>query len=254
MKLKVFAAKYAGAQIDKASNALLAYCHTGEAEDLHRFRVACKRLFMIYTVNEGYVKTTDLQLILNWKSAFKVAGWQRALELEERLVSRFSSLGKARSDSESNPGRIKSKLRASLHLLKESRKELVAHSGNAGRRQWDSYLKKQADRLYTYLLLDDLNFWHDARKCAKRMLYGAELYSAAGKKSAPIPFRVVLDQLQDSIGEWHDLNLFRSNYPNLYRSSKSAKVALTKADAAVRHSVRNLIIAFEATGWQICRR
>lgn len=182
------------------------FVRSGQPESLHQFRVHIKKakaLVRIYIGKPG----DPLQACL--KTIFREAGKVRSIWIHQELLQQWHA-----DPAYFRELSIQYEWQSAIFLKRSGkfRKQLL----KTGKRLRDRFSDIPEDELtWRFLVRIDrieemLNrtdaeaYWHEARKRVKVLLYA---YSVSGNKfQTKIPLHTkYLDELQEMIGEWHDI-------------------------------------------------
>lgn len=196
----------------KVLQALDAYLKYGNPEELHTARVALKRLFTLWRMNRKHAGKECARIILLWKAVFREAGAERSSYVNAILIRKYSL-----HQNGSNPKQIKNTpalpvFMTMRELLENEQGNLVRLASDSGFNACRKFCREELEELLTLLLISDQEFWHPARKKAKRVRYLFDLLRATGKLIPEAGLYNAIDQIQEHIGNWHDLVQFRSAF------------------------------------------
>lgn len=113
-----------------------------------------------------------------------------------------------------------------------------------GKGKIEKLYKKQLDKIQAELESGPQN-WHDARKKIKRLVYLEDITPKKLRRQLDLDYHY-LDELQDLIGNWHDMTvnlpelekkINRAAYAELLEQSKTAE---EKISSAVQHFKRKI--------------
>lgn len=187
---------------------LLAFCATEEPEELHQFRIQVKKvrallLFMqdglgakqlapLQSIFKQAGKIRSAHIHLAFAERYKVANAEFKKE-QEKIVSRESK-------------RLCAKLDAHVKSLKKLRKMLVTNFKDIENKVIVRGCKKRIRKLSRFFAQLDLPVGklHLCRKKIKTLLYFCDVLPASLTEKLKLNI-AYLDQLQDVIGQWHDV-------------------------------------------------
>jgi CHAD domain-containing protein len=187
---------------------LSAFCQTQEPEALHRFRVQVKKVRALLLFLQKNLASEHLKPL---QSIFKQAGKIRSAQIhlafvEEYQVANAEFKKEQEKIANSESKRFCSKLGAHLKTLGKLRKTLAANFQDIENKVVVRFYKKQLKKLNRYFAQPNLPIGklHLNRKRIKNLLYFHDILpeSLAQKLQLNTAY---LDQLQDAIGQWHDV-------------------------------------------------
>jgi CHAD domain-containing protein len=210
----------------KVFQALDTYLQSGDPEELHTARVVLKRLFTLWRMNRKHAGKECMRLILIWKAVFKEAGVDRSSYVNAILIKKYSL-----HQNGSNPKKIKytpalAVFLANRELLEKEQENLVNLASGSNFKACRKFCKKELEQLISLLLTSDQEFWHPARRKAKRIRYLVDLFQATGKMIPEARWYNAIDRLQEHIGKWHDLVQFRSSFDPSELDAKKLSTAI----------------------------
>lgn len=226
MKFSKKSCDYASQLYSRAMHALDSYVHAGDHEELHKARVALKRLFTLWRMNRRKMCRECRLFILIWKSVFRQAGLQRSEHLMDSLNKKYAPGRIAPIGGSCSDYALLQVYLTVRSLLEVRQKQLVDMASEASFDECMKFCRKETGELLVLLITGDKEFWHPVRKKAKRVSYIFELVHEAGKPMPDIRLYRLLERMQNVIGHWHDLKQFQSNY-------KSAETDTAKLESDI---------------------
>jgi CHAD domain-containing protein len=172
---------------------------TGAQEDLHRFRVAVKKLQALLALSDYAAGQSKLKSYLKpVENVFKRAGVLRDAYISETLGQQPEYSSVATAELSSVAGKYRKRIKKARRTL---RKKLRGIKTKPIRRFYQTRFSQIAAVLEALPATDGL---HKARKQTKMLLYNYPLVQPSLDGSPDIAW---LGQLQEAIGDWHDQSL-----------------------------------------------
>ena len=210
---------------------LQAFCENRDAEDLHKMRLAIKKLkaFIYFLAN-----TTKLKHFPNFlsplKPIFKHAGDIRNAQVNIELMKNFNLTNKRfcveqEKIIESESVQFCRKALVSIDTIEKTLLSIFPYLKDKKAKRIVKFFKneiqKSEARLHANMNTEE---WHTLRKKIKNILY---VYKMTGQSVIQkIPLNILyLGDLQESIGKWHDI-MVASDL--IYQQPKSSKILSDK--------------------------
>lgn len=187
---------------------LLAFCATQKPEELHQFRVQVKKIKALLLFLQGHSAIKQLKPL---QAIFKQAGKIRSAHVNLAFIEQYQVAdAEIKNEQEkiahSESQRFCSKVGAHVKTLKKLRKTLAATFQDIENKAVVRVCKKQLKKLSRFFTRPDLPVvqLHHIRKKIKNLLYFCDVLpdSLLQKFQLNIAY---LDQLQEAIGQWHDV-------------------------------------------------
>lgn len=187
---------------------LLAFCATEEPEELHQFRVQVKKVRALLLFMQDGLGSKQLAPL---RAIFKQAGKIRSAHIHLAFAEQYKVANaefkkgqKKIANSESK--RFCSKLSAHLKTLKKLHRTLSANFQDIENKIIVRECKKRIKKLSRFFAQLDLPVGklHLNRKRIKSLLYFCEVLPESLLQKLQLN-TTYLDQLQDAIGQWHDV-------------------------------------------------
>lgn len=228
-------AKLAIKELDK-------YFHDPQVETLHLFRVELKKIRAVFfhlqeMLEQKAVKKNHRQV----KKIFTKAGRIRELQLQ------ISWLEKHRKFNLLRVMKYESKLRKSdknfhhripgmLNILKKGFDKTENKLSGITQQQTDQYISKKWQTVLRPLLTNiDEKRWHETRKGVKQLVYARYWISAETiLRKKVISIFLVLDKLQNAIGNWHDLDLLATKIQGIGRKTEGHTILQREQQLALK--------------------
>lgn len=191
---------------------LKAYIKKQNSEDLHRMRVSYKKLMALYnflhSVNHhNYDK--DLKPL---RKVFKLSGKLRDRTNANIFCDKFgikhSVFGKEEPNEKETLERLENKYESKKKKFKKLEEQLKGELNKQTLIHFSGYFQKVYKNVHHTLHAKNVRTnLHSCRKHIKELVYLAKI-----QKSSTLLSKQKLDilnELQDMIGDWHDINKFR---------------------------------------------
>jgi CHAD domain-containing protein len=210
---------------------LVAFCENNDAEDLHKMRVALKKLkAFIYFLS----KTTKLKhlpnLLVPVKAIFKHAGDIRNAQVNIELAKNFHLTNKRFCTAqekiiEGESVRFWQRAEVSISTIERTVVSIFPYLKDVKTRRVVKFFRKEIKKS-DHRLQKDLNTeeWHSFRKKIKIILYAYKLSGGSAEQKIYLNL-LYLDDLQESIGKWHDI-VMASDL--IHQQTKPAKLLTQK--------------------------
>lgn len=220
-----------------------------EAETLHDLRVELKRVRFIKNILATHYKTNTLAKAYKpFKKLFKKLGELRGQHVNlYRLAATLKNNADtaARKHFEQKRQKLETKIKLGLELRKErlasgmhTLKKLVANLPEWNEKSYLKQLKKQAIRkVNKHTPTQEL---HKARHLLKAVVYSAELSDSTALNIGRTFNMTVVANLEDAIGDWHDLSLLLKGKTGQMLTRK-AEVQIKQKRKAELKRIRKLI-------------
>jgi len=190
------AVKYFDKEWNAMKKWLKSYWKNEDQQDLHKFRIQVKKLRAFLTMSEH---SRDHSKLLPYfkpvKKIFKCAGELRNSHIKQLLSQTEQPAENAVRNFHSQKGKFRKYIKKTYPRLVSKIKSI---KNAAVEKFYESQLRLIAD---SFLMLNSDEQLHDCRKRIKVLLYNHKLVHNL------LPFQLnteYLDQLQETIGKWHD--------------------------------------------------
>jgi len=196
---------------------LAAYSENRNQEELHKLRVEMKKIKALVKLAEKCSTSKDLTATMApLKKVFKGAGEIRNLQIELDLQKQHPTPGQRITQLQKEIDR-KSKAfikQLEIKALEKTYEELANVFKGIGNNSVIRLYKKQKDKLEK--TFSEKNEWHNGRKVIKRLLYIHDVLNKNLKKKLKLNLPY-LEKLEESLGQWHDLELSVNAQPRTNR-------------------------------------
>jgi len=184
---------------------LLAFCETQKPEELHQFRVQVKKIKALLLFLQGRSAVKQLKPL---QAIFKQAGKIRSAHVNLAFIELADAEIKNEQEkiAHSESKRLYSKVGVHVKTLKKLRKALAAIFQDIENKAVVRAYKKQLKKLRRFFTRSDLPVLklHQNRKKIKNLLYFCDVLPGSLLQKFQLNI-AYLDQLQEAIGEWHDV-------------------------------------------------
>ncbi|WP_126246151.1 CHAD domain-containing protein [Chitinophaga rhizosphaerae] len=229
---------------------LMAYAASGDPESLHRVRVEVKKLkaFLQFARSIGRKKNAPSQP-RSLKKMFRRAGMIRDAGIQLQLMQQFNLPDAAfragetqvieqlsdafREDFTYFDKSLRQTFRKLLGTLRPVRKHDVRH-----------WLSRRLGAIAEMVASPGSDQLHEARKVVKSLVYFLGMLPGRLKRQSKINISY-LDQLQDAIGKWHDLEVTVSMLISRKVGDRNVIGRLEKAHDRAGAAVHALVTGFE---------
>jgi len=198
-------------RFDQLQKQLLRFCKKKDLEALHQFRVNVKKLkaymkllmFVEPDIQNSIIKKTVTPI-------YKHAGRIRTADLNRKLIRKYFKKGGKLEKKESLKIKKQGKFLINKRVkyrkaLKKAFKKLLSHLMNINSTLIHDFYQLQISTIDSFCRVDNLEeYLHENRKEIKTLYY-IDLMLKAFEVETPIVDQEYLHQLEEEIGEWHDL-------------------------------------------------
>ena len=210
---------------------LEAFCEKRDSVDLHKMRLAIKKLkAFIYFLS----KTTKLKNFTNFlspvKSIFKHAGNIRNAQVTMELTKNFNLKNKRfcveqEKIVESESVQFCRKALVSIDTIEQTLLGIFPYLKDKKTKRIVKFFKNEIQKSETGLHKNmNTEEWHTLRKKIKNIIYIYKMTGQSVIQKIPLNIRY-LEDLQESIGKWHDI-MMASDLT--YQQTGSSKILLEK--------------------------
>lgn len=187
---------------------LLAFCEAHDPEELHQFRVQVKKVkALLLFLQDG----ADVQQHAPLQAIFKQAGKIRSAHIHLAFIEQYRVANAEFKNEQEKIARIESKrfcskTGANVKTLRRLRKKLAANFQNIENKVIVRLCKKRLKKITRFFDRSDLpaEKLHINRNKIKNLLYCCNALPASLVDQLQLN-TTYLDQLQDAIGNWHDI-------------------------------------------------
>ncbi|SFO02442.1 CHAD domain-containing protein [Chitinophaga sp. YR627] len=196
----------------KVRRRLRTFASSGEQQELHKLRVELKKL-------KAFIKLVTLyrgnkQLAVQLRSirlVFHHAGVIREADLNLQMMQQFHINRPAVKDKagrilQQEPGKFRSHVTHYDHLIKDLVRSLLRLIRPLRDRKLKRWIDKQVEKIAVIVTGTPTDQLHTARKRIKHLGYIYEICPKHLRNKLALNADY-LDQLQDVIGEWHDMDV-----------------------------------------------
>lgn len=207
--------------------------HKADEESVHQARVEIKKINALYLFAEcceqGYDSHQELKPLRHiFKLLGKMRDYNRAMELCDKYKIDPIVFDKEAKEIKKIPAKIKAlseKHKADFHKIKRHNTQRLAHANTT---LWRSYLHKRYEEIEQVIAsYPPIGELHHIRRSVKYLLYDSHLSGGNAEDIIPARDAARLDQLQNDIGDWHDLKVlidrlreidYEHAFPKVYAS------------------------------------
>ncbi|MDB5131412.1 MAG: hypothetical protein JWR02_1161 [Mucilaginibacter sp.] len=243
-------AKYLDKEWKELDSRLKAFLQSGDQEELHQFRVQTKKLRALLNLLEHASRQHGLlKEFKPVRKIFKYAGHIRDAYTNLQLSSRYAVKNetfKAGQQRIIEEGTLEFREKAKKHIkkiddaYKQLKKQLPHVDNSAIAEFYKKQLEQIADSLETPRFTEDM---HTNRKLIKILMYNRKLADKALNGS--FKFNTgYLDQLQNSLGEWHDNIVAAELFSSPEVDDKHAATLIKKKNNNIKRKIRSLASDF----------
>ncbi|MDB5123484.1 MAG: hypothetical protein JWP94_1613 [Mucilaginibacter sp.] len=239
-------AKYLEKEWKDLNTHLKAFFESGDQEELHQFRVQTKKLRALLNLLEHASRQHGLlKEFKPVRKIFKYAGHIRDAYTNLQLSSRYDVKNETFEAGQRqiiDQGTIEFREKAKKHTkkiddtYKQLKKQLPHVDNTAIAEFYKKQLEQIADNLATPRFTEDM---HNNRKLIKILVYNRKLADKALNGSFTFN-SAYLDQLQNSLGEWHDNILAAELFSSPEVNDKPAAAMIKKKNNNVKRRIRTL--------------
>ena len=229
---------------------LEAFCENRDSVDLHKMRLAIKKLkAFIYFLS----KTTKLKnftnLLSTLKPIFKHAGNIRNAQVTMELAKNFNLKNKRFCEEqekiiESESVQFCRKALVSIDTIERTLLSIFPYLKDRKTKRivefFRNEIQKSGARLHTNMNTEE---WHTLRKKIKNILYVYKMTGQSVIQKIPLNIRY-LEDLQESIGKWHDIIMASDLIYQQTRSSKILSEKLHRQSIAQNEQLMNSVKEF----------
>jgi CHAD domain-containing protein len=239
-------AKYLEKEWKDLDTHLKAFLESGDQEELHQFRVQTKKLrAMLNLLEHASRRHGLLKEFKPVRKMFKYAGDIRDAHTNLELSSRYALKNdsfEARQQQIIEEGTNEFREQAKKYTkkirdaYKNLKKQLPHIDDSAIAEFYKKQLEQIADNLETPRFTEDM---HTNRKLIKILVYNRKLAGEALNGS--LTFNLAyLDQLQNSLGEWHDNIVAAELFSSAEVNDKQVSTLIKKKNNNVKRRIRTL--------------
>lgn len=187
---------------------LLAFCETQKQEELHQFRLQVKKIRALLLFLQGRSAIKPLKPL---QAIFKQAGKIRSAHVNLAIIEQYQVAdteieNEQEKIANSESKRFCSEVGAHVKTLKKLRKALAAIFQDIENKAVVPVYKKQLKKLTRFFTRPNLPVLklHQTRKKIKNLLYFCDVLPDSLLQKFQLNI-ACLDQLQEAIGQWHDV-------------------------------------------------
>jgi CHAD domain-containing protein len=216
-----------------------------QPDDLHEVRVQLKRLSALFFLCKklGWKVTGEKAV----RELFKHAGTIRSAHVHLAISEKWKMNDIPLADAQKTTIHTENELfslKESYYISSMERicRKLCRNCRKISKRQWRRFFSAQIAILKTaFANQSDPDQLHDQRKRIKRLIYLMELLPSKAAKKANFQVKK-MDQLQDKIGNWHDLEMILEEL-RFHQNKAGVLEVLTAERNTMKTEITGLIAA-----------
>jgi CHAD domain-containing protein len=200
---------------DEALQQLNLFIHTSHPENLHEARVMMKKILASAKLH-SHITGKRNSCFKEWKTISSLAGEVRLTGIINKLLFHYPSLGDLKISEKVIAGRMRAlqkRFIKSRKFLEESRVELSASMKKIQAKDLVKFLNNQLSKSVECINTPpETTGWHKSRIHLKRVMYLSSLLTTKQYFGLKVDVRhPFFDQLQEELGQWHDLTDLRQH-------------------------------------------
>lgn len=215
---------------------------------VHRARVEIKKITALYQFVESCEPDMDSRRELKpLRRLFRLLGrirdHHRALALCRKYKVGTAIFHKESKKIEKIPAKINARVEKHKEDLKKIKKKNARRLRHSNSTLWKSYLRKEQEEIGRIIAAHPpIEELHQARRSVKYLLYDTHLSGGNAEDIVKPDDAIRLDQLQNAIGDWHDLQIFAERLRQIdYEHARpKAYASITAAEARLVKKIRSL--------------
>ncbi|MDB5284494.1 MAG: hypothetical protein JWO06_3569 [Bacteroidota bacterium] len=220
-----------------------------EDESLHELRIAIKRIFALVHFIEFCTKQTRDEQLKPLKRIFHLTGQLRDSQNANLFCQRFVIEKTLLNESGSKYKKTFKKLKAKHHKyadkLDQLSTDLKEELSGLNARQLMEYFTAAMGKIVTgFTEKTQVGKLHDIRKQMKDLSYLAKLQGTGTEQVIGKARFELLEQIEDLIGDWHDINKFRIRLTRNKEVKKSILDKVKKKEDLLYLETLNLAAVF----------